>query len=139
MRGAVTKCYSLSGNFDELLQQCHSPGKVWLYTHRRDDPELHLQKSKVKWGVVWRWPTTDLDEPPQQEVKVCDDLPELVSAEDVVDDLHLLGVGEEVPVKESEMSSNLASRVLGKWDDRLHVLVLQWRLRRQLPKFGVGR
>lgn len=52
---------------------------------------------------------TDLDEPPQQEVKVCDNLPELVSAEDVIDDLHLLGVGEEVPVKESKMSSNLAS------------------------------
>ena len=43
-------------------------------------------------GVVCRQLATYLYEPPQQEVKVRDNLPELVSSEDVVDDLHLLCV-----------------------------------------------
>ena len=62
--------------------------------------------------------------PSHQQVKVRDDLSKLVPAKDSVDNLHLLSVGEEVPVVESEVSCDLAGRVLREWKYWLLVLVL---------------
>ena len=58
-----------------------------------------------------------------KEVEVSNHLPKFVSAEDHVDELHLLGVGEEVPVVQGQVSRNLATRVLRERGGRLLVLV----------------
>ena len=72
---------------------------------------------------------THLYKPAEHQVKVCDYLPKLVSTEDEVDELHLLCVGEEVPVKEGQVGRDLTRRVLGERGRRLLILVWQRRLR----------
>lgn len=47
------------------------------------------------------------NKPAGQQVKVRDDLSKLVPAKDMIYDLHLLSVGEQVPVIESQVSCNL--------------------------------
>ena len=60
-------------------------------------------------------------------VKVGRDLAKLVSTKDLVNELHLLDVGEQVPVVNGEMSSNLTRTVsLREEGDWFLVLVRKW-------------
>ena len=62
-------------------------------------------------------------------VKVGCDLAKLVSTKDLVNELHLLNVGEQVPVVNGEMSGNLTRTVsLREEGDWFLVLVRKWRL-----------
>ena len=74
---------------------------------------------------------THLYKPAEHQVKVCDYLPKLVSAEDEVDELHLLRVGEEVPAIEGQVGCDLTCRVLGERGRQLLILVWQRRLREE--------
>ena len=71
----------------------------------------------------------NLVEPPEEQVEVGDYLVELVPAKHLVDELHLLDVGEEVPVVDHQVSRNLTSRVLGERGGWFLQLVGQGRLR----------
>lgn len=55
---------------------------------------------------------THFVEPANQHIQVGGDLAKLVSSEDRVNELHLLDVGEEVPVVEGEVGGNVTRPVL---------------------------
>lgn len=66
------------------------------------------------------------------EVKVGRDFVEFVSPKEMVDVLHLLNVGEEVPVVDSEVSGQLLGAVfVREWSNGLLVLVWEGRLHRE--------
>ena len=70
-----------------------------------------------------------LVEAPDQEVQVCGDPAKLMAAKQLVDELHLLDVGEEVPVVECQVCGYLSAAVfLGERCGWLLVLVRQRRL-----------
>ena len=48
-----------------------------------------------------------------------------MSTKHIVDELHLLSVGEEIPVVQRQMSCNFTRRVLGEWNHRFLTLVLE--------------
>ena len=79
--------------------------------------------------------TTDLVKSSDDEVKVRRNFVELVSSKEMVDVLHLLDVGEQVPVVHCQVSGQLLSAVLlGKNSSWLLVLVRE----RWLGKGGGG-
>ena len=72
---------------------------------------------------------TYLIKSPDEMVEVGCDLAKLVSAKDLVDELHLLDVGEQVPVINGKVSGNLTRAVsLWKRGHWLLVLVREWGL-----------
>ena len=82
---------------------------------------------------------THLVKSSNDQVKVCGDSVELVSSEEVVDVLHLLDVGEEIPVVDGQVSCQLLRTVLLR--ERcggLLILIRQRRLEQWMEGREVG-